>query len=77
MPRKTSSIKNASFTGVDNKPLTGLGLLKTLHTLYKEDPAALDKPITMSSDEEGNDMLSLWSIDIDKTGNITLWPAHI
>jgi hypothetical protein len=45
-----------------------------------DDPAIerslFDKPVVMSSDEEGNDMLHLWGIEVSKTGTVTLWPAH-
>jgi hypothetical protein len=43
---------------------------------YKKNPEFLDKPVTMSSDEEGNDMLKLYGIEITKQG-VTLWPAHL
>ena len=62
------------MTMSDNKPMTLRDLISILGR--QADPKLLDKPITMSSDEEGNDMLSLQGIEITKQG-ITLWPAHI
>jgi hypothetical protein len=76
---KTSSLKNKTISAPDNTPMTGMMLLQSLAKMY-HDPElkpALEKPITMSSDEEGNDMLKLWQMDVSKTGAITLWPAHI
>ena len=69
-----------SYSRNDNKPLTLRDLLGMLGEVKQKKPAQwakiIEKPITMSSDEEGNDMLKLWSVDIESKG-ITLWPAHV
>lgn len=37
----------------------------------------LNKPIVISCDEEGNEMLALHSVEVDsKTGQLTFWPMH-
>jgi hypothetical protein len=59
------------------QPLTARGLLNTLIKIYKEKPKALNLPVIMSTDEEGNDMLKLYCIEVDKKGQVTLWPAHV
>jgi len=68
-------VKTGNFIRKDNKPLT-LRELKALLNQIPDTAAAIDGPVTMSCDEEGNEMLVLWSVDIDKGGNVTLWPVH-
>jgi hypothetical protein len=69
-----------SFSRKDNKPLTLRDLLAMLGRTKVDKPKVyekmLDKPVTMSSDEEGNDMLKLVMVDIESKG-VTLWPAHL
>ena len=67
-------MKSGNFARSDNKPLT-LGDLKGILNSIKVTDH-LNKPIIMSSDEEGNDMLKLWSVDVSDDGEVTLWPAH-
>jgi len=56
----------------DNKSLT----LRDLQEILASCPDLKgDSTITMSSDEEGNEMLKLHAVDIER-GKITLWPAH-
>lgn len=56
----------------DNKPLT----LKDLREILDSYPnLRVNSTITMSSDEEGNEMLLLHAVDVDN-GKITLWPCH-
>jgi hypothetical protein len=69
------SILGKSLTHSKNLPLTVGTLLDTLNTLIKEKPNALKNPVFMSSDEEGNQALHLYAIDITKSGQLTLWPA--
>ena len=62
------------LTRKDNKPWT-IRELKAILDSIPECPA-LDKPIRMSCDEEGNDTsLKLYGIEIAKSGEILLWPA--
>ena len=64
------------MTRKDNKPMTVRELRSIIQVESKTNPELLDKPVTMSSDEEGNDMFNLQGIEITKQG-ITLWPTHI
>jgi hypothetical protein len=67
---KETKMKNGTYSRKDNKPLTireTLAILKSVENV--------DKPVTMSSDEEGNDMLQLCMVEIHN-GNVTLYPAH-
>jgi len=64
------------MTRKDNKPMTVRELRSIIQVESKTNPELLDKPVTMSSDEEGNDMFNLHGIEITKQG-ITLWPTHI
>ena len=67
------STQSGMYTRSDNKPIT----LRDLHTtLSKIKNPDWDRPVIMSSDEEGNEMLSLYGIEISKTGQVTLWLAH-
>lgn len=59
-----------------NQPLTIGLLLDALLALTKEIPNARKNKVFMSSDEEGNQALHLYAIDITKSGQLTLWPAH-
>jgi hypothetical protein len=56
----------------DNKPLT----LRDLLDIIGSCKLKYDSTITMSSDEEGNEMLNLHAVDVEN-GKITLWPAHL
>jgi hypothetical protein len=58
----------------DNKPLTGKDLLGILKRLPKH---FLDKPVKVSGDEEGNTIGDLYTVEIDRSGVITLWPADM
>jgi len=61
------------YTRKDNKALT----LKDLKDILATHPdLKINTPIIMSNDEEGNEMLSLYGIEI-KDNQITLWPAHL
>jgi hypothetical protein len=62
------------FTREDNKAMT----INTLLQILKDNRSKLDfdKPLIMSSDEEGNEMLSLYGVEINKK-QITLYPAHL
>ena len=62
------------ITRADNEPMT----LNTLLQILQDNRSKLDfnKPIIMSSDEEGNEMLSLFGIEIHKK-QVTFYPAHI
>ena len=62
------------YTRADNKPMTMKDLLQVLAD--HKTTLKMDAPVTMSSDEEGNDMLKLYGIEVQR-GKITLWPAHI
>jgi hypothetical protein len=68
-------MKSGSFSRKDNKPLT----IAELRALLNQIPTtqAQSKPVVMSCDEEGNEMLKLVAVDISKTGQVTLWPAHV
>jgi hypothetical protein len=72
MPAK---FKSSHYSRKDNKPLS-LRELKAILNSIPDTAPAIDDPVTMSSDEEGNEMLVLYGVDIDKDGNITLWPAQ-
>ena len=63
-------MKDGTYSRKDNKPLTVRELFAILRLITN-----MDKPVTMSSDEEGNEMLQLCMIEIHK-GNVTLYPAH-
>lgn len=66
------------YTRKDNKPFSIRDLNQILKDSVKEgNKVDLDAPISMSSDEEGNEMLSLYGVEISESGTITLWPAHI
>lgn len=62
------------FTLENNGPMS----INTLLQILKDNKNKLDfnKPIIMSSDEEGNEMLSLFGIEIHKK-QITLYPANL
>jgi len=68
-------MKAGSYSRKDNKPLT----LREFKAILNSIPeASLDKPVGMSCDEEGNDTdLKLMAVDISKTGDVLLWPAHV
>ena len=78
MIKPLSKTLGKSFSRSDNKPLT-LRDLDSVINQMNGDPAIerslFDKPVVMSSDEEGNDMLHLWSVEVSKTGEVTLRPA--
>jgi len=78
MPKKSKSLKNTTTTGNKNTPITALALLKHLLRIY-QDPTlgkeALEVPVIMSSDEEGNAYGKLWAIDVNNKGEVTLIPA--
>jgi hypothetical protein len=65
----------AGFGRADHKAMT---LQDLLQALQGGSPAkGLKKPVIMSCDEEGNEMLVLAQVDVDdKTGQVTLWPMH-
>jgi hypothetical protein len=81
-PAKTyktkSKVLDQNFSRKDNKPMTLYDLIGVV-SLINRDPtierSLFEKPVIVAS--EGNDMLNLWSIDVSKTGQVTLWPAHI
>jgi len=58
----------------NNKPMTIDTLLKIL--VDNKNKIDFSKPIIMSSDEEGNEMLSLYGIEINKK-QITFYPAQL
>ena len=62
------------FTREDNKAMSINTLLQILQD--NKDKLDFNKPIIVSSDEEGNDMLSLFGIEIHKK-QVTLYPAHL
>jgi hypothetical protein len=57
----------------DKKPMTGLDLFNTLLDIKQKTPETLNKPLYMSSDEEGNSMNELYGIETSNRG-IKLWP---
>jgi len=57
------------FSRKDNKAMTLHDLLQVV-----DKAKGLNKPVIMSCDEEGNEMLVLQSVEIAKNGQITLWP---
>ena len=57
----------------DKQPMTGLDLFNILLDLKQRTPTTLTKPLSMSSDEEGNSMNKLYGIEISNRG-IKLWP---
>jgi hypothetical protein len=69
----------AGYERNDHKPMTLNDLMGVLAQVKIKEAKTWekmkDKPIRMSSDEEGNSFAHLWSVDIAKTGEITLWPA--
>ena len=74
-----NSMLGKMVTRKDNKALTLGTLYDTLFKLRsdpKMTPADWQRPVVMSSDEEGNDMLHLWGIEVSKSGSVILWPAH-
>jgi hypothetical protein len=78
MPRTTPSLKDKALAHPENKAMTGRMLMDTLVNIYKDPtlgPAALEKPVRMYSDEEGNGIFQLWQIDIDGSGQVSLLPA--
>ena len=79
-PCKIKSVLGQSFSRRDNKPMTLYDLIGVANAINR-DPAVersiFEEPVIVSSDEEGNEMLNLWAIDVSKTGQITLWPAHV
>jgi hypothetical protein len=73
-------MKDNVFARNDRKPLTPLdlvGILEKLQQYPKDWEKMKHKPIKMSSDEEGNDIMHLDNIEILASGQITLWPVHI
>jgi len=63
---------SGSFSRKDNKPLSLPQFITLLNTI----PVTLqDKPVTIYSDEEGNDKHHLWSVEISPKGEVSLWPA--
>jgi hypothetical protein len=62
----------------DNMPMTVNDLLGVLSQIKSKPPKVyqkiIDKPIRMSSEEEGNETGRLWSVVVSR-GEITLWPA--
>jgi hypothetical protein len=66
------------YTAKNNKAIS----VKTLRQILTEHvknggKLAEDAPVTMSSDEEGNDMPKLVGVEISESGHITLWPARL
>ena len=80
-PRKTKNkVLGQSFSRRDNKPMTLYDLVGVLNSINRDptiERSIFEKPVIMSSDEEGNDMLKLSFVDVSKTGQVTLWPAHV
>lgn len=74
MPKKT--LRNKALSRSDNRPLSLKELLDILKELEADPKVDMSKPVGMSSDEEGNDMMVLWSVEVSKIGAVTLWPAH-
>lgn len=74
-------MKELHFERKDRKPLTLGEFLMFIELSSIQDSKnfekAKDKPVMMSSDEEGNEIMLLHCIDITKEGQITLWPARI
>jgi hypothetical protein len=63
---------SGSFARKDNKALSAQELIALFNTI----PLNLrDKPVTLYSDEEGNDKHHLWSVEISPKGEVSLWPA--
>lgn len=62
------------LTREDRGPMTIKILLQVVQD--NKNKLDFDKPIIMSSDEEGNEMLKLFGIEIDRK-QITLYPAHL
>jgi hypothetical protein len=60
------------YTRADRKPLT---LMDLLEILKKHPDLNVSKEIIMSCDEEGNEMLKLYGIEITNK-QLTLWPVH-
>ena len=60
------------YTRKDRKPLT---LMDLLNILKKHPDLNVSKEIIMSCDEEGNEMLKLYGIEITNK-QLTLWPVH-
>lgn len=71
-----NDILGKSLSHPKNQPLTVGVLLDALTALTKEIPNARKNKVFMSSDEEGNEALHLYAIDITKSGQLILWPAH-
>jgi len=71
-----STLRGRALSRSDNRPLSLRDLIGVLKGMEGDSKMAFDKPVVMSSDEEGNDMLCLWSIEVSKAGVVTLWPAH-
>jgi len=60
------------YTRKDRKPLT---LMDLLNILKKHPDLNVSKEIIMSCDEEGNEMLKLYGIEVTNK-QLTLWPIH-
>ena len=71
-----NDILGKSLTHPKNQPLTVGVLLDALIALTREVPKARSNKVFMSSDEEGNEALHLYAIDITESGQLILWPAH-
>jgi hypothetical protein len=67
------------FRREDNSAMTLRDMLKILAEEKISNPKrfakALDKPVYMSSDEEGNSTGKLYGIEIAIKGVVTLWPS--
>lgn len=61
----------------DRKGLSMKDLIQILQDHRKGGKVDLGAPIEMSSDEEGNEMQSLYGVEVSKSGRITLWPARL
>lgn len=60
------------YTREDKKPLTLMDFIKIM---ADHPDLNVSKNIIMSSDEEGNEMLKLYGIEITNK-QLTLWPVH-
>ena len=75
-----ASMKDLSYTLKDRKknitvPLTNEFLFNLLGKLLAEDPSAKKKPVCLLTDEECNDVLHLYEIEITDNGSLLLRPA--
>jgi hypothetical protein len=71
---KQMGLKTGTFTLKENKPMAVRHLIELLQ---KVPESQRDTSIRMFSDQEGNEINALWSVEIHDKGIVYLIPHHI